>query len=151
MKLVEAEAELSKFRDFIAKKTPSDAGKKMFEAIQTMLGETKRLKAAPPPDERVAEKHDTPTFCPFCGTKWIRCYSVEEDQCSSCGSLVGMLFSSPADERVAELEQVGWWNPASKSFCYLDVKESRAGRYAGYSVPVFCNGKVTLAAGKGGE
>lgn len=53
MKLVEAEAELSKFRDFIAKKTPSDAGKKMFEAIQTMLGEIKRLKV--PPDERVAE------------------------------------------------------------------------------------------------
>lgn len=57
-----------------------------------------------PLDNRVTKKHDTPTYCPFCGTKWDRPYAVEEDICSRCGKLVGMLFPLPVDDRIAKLE-----------------------------------------------
>lgn len=50
----------------------------------------------------------------------------------------------PADERVAELEQVGWWNPIAKRLCYLDEKESQPVQKVGYTMPIFT--KTALAA-----
>ena len=34
-------------------------------------------------------------------------------------------------------QQIGWWNPGAKRFCYPDVKQARLQRFCEYSVPVF--------------
>jgi len=34
-------------------------------------------------------------------------------------------------------EQIGWYNPASKRFCYLDEKDHYSKTHAGYIVPVY--------------
>jgi len=34
-------------------------------------------------------------------------------------------------------EQVGWYDPGSKRFCYLDEKEYSAEHFRGYTVPVY--------------
>ncbi len=38
---------------------------------------------------------------------------------------------------VANSEQIGWFDPASKRFCYSDEKEAWPDRRRGYTVPVF--------------
>jgi len=47
MNLQEATAELCKLRDHIASRPPSQAGRKMFEAIQVTIREVERLQHYP--------------------------------------------------------------------------------------------------------
>ncbi len=45
-----------------------------------------------------------------------------------------------AARRVANAEQIGWFDPASKRFCYSDEKEVWPDTRQGYTVPVFTLG-----------
>lgn len=49
---------------------------------------------------------------------------------------VALLKQPKAGEAKPDL-QIGWYNPASKRFCYVDEKETRPERYRSYSVPVY--------------
>ena len=38
----------------------------------------------------------------------------------------------------SERKQIGWYNPGSKRFCYMDVKEhAQLDSYASYTIPVY--------------
>ncbi len=45
-----------------------------------------------------------------------------------------------AARRAANGEQIGWFNPASKRFCYSDEKETWPESRQGYTIPVFALG-----------
>jgi len=41
------------------------------------------------------------------------------------------------NEQLENVTQVGWFNPASKRFCYLDEKKNRPDKFAGYTLQVY--------------
>lgn len=43
-------------------------------------------------------------------------------------------------------EQIGWYDPNTKRFCYLDVKEARPENYKAYWMPVFIETAAQSAA-----
>lgn len=45
-----------------------------------------------------------------------------------------------AARKYDKLEQLGWYDPGSKRFCYSDEKEAWPDTKQGYTIPVFTNG-----------
>jgi hypothetical protein len=50
-----------------------------------------------------------------------------------------------AARKYANLEQIGWFDPASKRFCYSDEKEAWPDTKQGYVIPVFAAFVITEA------
>ncbi len=44
---------------------------------------------------------------------------------------------------VANAEQIGWFDPGSKRFCYSDERETWPDTKQGYTIPVFTFERVT--------
>jgi hypothetical protein len=58
--------------------------------------------------------------------------------CPNCdGTYDGIELCGPCQAQY--YQQIGWWNPGSKRFCYLDEKAARPGRYSDYVVPVYAD------------
>lgn len=41
------------------------------------------------------------------------------------------------------LKHIGWYHPASKRFCYTDVKDAEPDQHKGYTIPVYVGHLIT--------
>lgn len=89
-------------------------------------------------DGRLISQHDED------GT--VKCVACGAEHLWNEGLIVSERWVKTEIERLQCRQQIGWFNPGSKRFCYSDEKEAWPANCVCYSIPVFIE-----AAEAGGE